>query len=114
MTVLNDKYALSDNAILKNIGRTLRKHRLDQNKTQSRLASESGISRSALSELEHGKNSNILTLIQVLRSLNLLQLLDGFETKEKISPIQLAKLEKKKRLRARKSGGDEGKPLTNW
>lgn len=67
-----------------------------------------------MSELEHGKNSTLLTLVQVLRSLKLLQLLDIFESKDQLSPIQLAKLDKKKRLRARKSGDDDEQPLSDW
>jgi hypothetical protein len=53
-----------------------------------------------LVEFEKGKRSNTLTLIQLLRALDKLYVLENFEIKEQISPLKLAKLEKKKRKRA--------------
>ena len=90
----------SDAAILKIIGEFIRHHRLNQNKTQSKLAEEAGINRTTLVEFEKGKRSNTLTLIQLLRALDKLYVLENFEIKEQISPLKLAKLEKKKRKRA--------------
>ncbi|MBL1215529.1 MAG: helix-turn-helix transcriptional regulator [Ignavibacteriae bacterium] len=90
----------SDAAILKNIGEFIRHHRLSQNKTQNKLAEEAGINRTTLVEFEKGKRSNTITLIQLLRALDKLYVLENFEIKEQISPLKLAKIEKKKRKRA--------------
>jgi len=94
---------MSDVAILKEIGKFIKHHRLEQNKSQSRLANDAGINRSTLSELEKGNRSNTLTVIQLLRALNLLNVLNSFQVKKQISPLKLAELEQEKRLRASKS-----------
>lgn len=110
----NNTSSQSDDAILRRIGEYIRQQRLDQNKTQSVLALEAGISRSTLSELEHGRRSNLLTLVQVLRSLKLIHVLDIFNSQEQFSPLQLAKLEQEKRQRASKTGKSDDKPLSDW
>jgi transcriptional regulator with XRE-family HTH domain len=98
----NNWKAMSDIALLKVIGEFIKHHRLEQNKTQSQLAEEAGINRSTLSEFEQGRSSNTLTLLQLLRVLNKLYLMDEFKVQQQVSPIQLATLEQKKRKRASK------------
>lgn len=93
---------MSDKALIKQIGAFVKEHRLRQNKSQAEVAEEAGISRSTLSLLERGETVTTLTLIQVLRVLDKLYLMDAFRVEEQISPIALAKLEKKKRQRAGK------------
>lgn len=95
--------AISDISLLNLLGEFVKHQRLLQNKTQGQLAKEAGINRSTLSEFEQGKRSNTLTLIQLLRALNQLHIFENFKIVEQISPIQLAKLEKKKRKRASKN-----------
>ena len=95
--------AMSDIALLKTLGEFIKQHRLEQNKTQGQLAEDAGINRSTLSEFEQGKRSNTLTFIQILRALNQLSIFDQLKVIEKISPIQLAKLEQNKRKRASKA-----------
>jgi len=104
MSDINNKYiqVLSDSAYLVRMGEFIKHHRLDQNKSQSLLATESGINRSTLIEFEKGKRANLLTFIQLLRALNLLYTLDTFITEQQISPLQLAELEMAKRKRASK------------
>jgi transcriptional regulator with XRE-family HTH domain len=86
---------LSDLAIIRMIGDFIKKKRMAINKTQDELATEAGISRSTLSLLERGEKVNLITLIQVLRILDELQLLEVFEAKRQISPIEYIKLQKK-------------------
>ncbi len=106
--------AMSDSVILKLFGEFIRYHRLEQNKSQSQLAEEAGINRSTLSEFEHGQRSNTITLIQLLRTLNLLNILESFQVQNKISPIQLAKLEQKKRNRASKIKKVSRETKSDW
>lgn len=105
---------MSDIALLQTLGEFIKHHRLEQNKTQSQLAEEAGINRSTLSEFEQGKRSNTLTLIQILRALNQLHIFDQFKVIEKISPIQLAKLEQKKRKRASKTKIETNNTNSDW
>ncbi|MBD3419621.1 MAG: helix-turn-helix domain-containing protein [Chitinivibrionales bacterium] len=116
MTDKNNKYwkALSDNAILRELGAFIRHHRLGQNKTQSQLAARAGINRTTLVEFEQGKRSNTLTLIQLLRALDQLQVLESFHIQPRPSPIQLAQLEQKKRRRARAARQAAPKPKSDW
>jgi transcriptional regulator with XRE-family HTH domain len=93
-------HSMSDKALIEQIGAFIKHHRLRQNKTQSEVADEAGISRSTLSLLERGETVTLLTLIQVLRVLDQLHIMDAFRVEEKVSPIALAKLEKEKRKRA--------------
>jgi len=93
----------SDTAIVNNLGAYIKHHRLEQNKSQQQLAEEAGINRSTLVEFEKGMRANLLTFIQLLRALNLLEVLDHFNVTPQISPIQLAELERKKRRRASKT-----------
>ena len=94
-----DWNVVSDDGILKQIGKFIRHHRMQQNKTQDMLAKDAGISRSTLSLLERGKTVTVATLIQALRVLDKLQALEGFDITQQQSPILLAKAEKKKRQR---------------
>lgn len=95
--------SMSDKALAEYIGAFIRHKRMEQNKTQSELATSAGISRSTLSLLERGETVTVPTLIQVLRVLDQLQVLSEFEIKESVSPLALAKLQKEKRKRARGS-----------
>jgi len=53
-----------------------------------------GINRSTLSEFEKGARSLLITLIQLLRGWNQLYVLKQFEEQLKLSPIQLAELQR--------------------
>jgi transcriptional regulator with XRE-family HTH domain len=107
--------SMSDNALAKYIGAFVRHHRMEQNKTQDELATAAGISRSTLSLLERGETVTVTTLIQVLRVLDQLSVLNAFEVKETISPLALVKLQKEKRQRVRsKSGKDKNQKDTDW
>ncbi|OFX20939.1 MAG: transcriptional regulator [Bacteroidetes bacterium GWA2_31_9] len=92
--------AMSDKSLMESIGKFIQSHRLTQNKTQERVASDAGISRSTLSLLERGEKIRIDSLIQVLRVLNLLYIMDVFKIQEQISPIEYAKIKKKQRKQA--------------
>ena len=98
-SILKDRNAASDDAILGQIGEFVRYHRIQQNKTQDMLAKDAGVSRSTLSLLERGDTVTVATLIQALRVLDKLQALDGFNIIRQQSPLLLAKAEKKKRQR---------------
>lgn len=92
--------AMSDQALSDTIGVFIKEQRLNQNKSQQEVADAAGISRSTLSLLENGKTVTLTTFLQVLRVLNLLYIMDNFQIKTQISPIELAKLDKAKRKRA--------------
>jgi transcriptional regulator with XRE-family HTH domain len=94
-------YSMNDQALAAHVGAFVKHHRLEQNKTQDALSHEAGISRSTLSLLERGETVTLATLIQVLRVLDQLQVMNAFEVRQQISPLALAKAEQAKRKRAR-------------
>jgi transcriptional regulator with XRE-family HTH domain len=91
---------MSDKVLAKHIGSFVKEKRMEMNKTQDLLAHAAGISRSTLSLLEKGETVTLATLLQVLRVLDQLHILDVFSVQPTVSPIQLAKIELKKRKRA--------------
>ncbi|QYJ68932.1 helix-turn-helix domain-containing protein [Flavobacterium litorale] len=104
--------AKANNAFLTDIGIFVKYYRLEQNKTQEQLAEEAGINRVTLGELERGGRSKILTLIQVLRALDKLEVLNVFIVEQKISPLKLAKIERESRQRA--SGKRSSESKSDW
>ena len=92
--------ALSDRAIVEQIGQFIKHTRLGLNKTQTQLAHDAGLNRWTISQIENGASINLPSLIQLLRALDSLHVLDNFKVKEEISPLAYAKLKKEKRERA--------------
>ena len=112
MINMNDKSynmweAMSDKSIMETIGNFIQSHRLNQNKSQDQVATAAGISRSTLSLLERGEKVRIDSLIQVLRVLNLLYIMDVFKIQDQISPIEYARLKKKQRKQASPGRGSK-------
>lgn len=107
---------LSDGALLLQIGQFVQQTRLQQNKSQQQVADAAGVNRSTLSQIENGHGGTLLSLIQILRVLNQMSFLSVFQVEEKVSPMYLAKLEMKKRKRARTPKNEGPKPysLPDW
>ena len=98
----NNWYAMTDKKLSETIGYFIKRQRINQNKSQSEVATAAGVSRSTLSLLERGENVPISSFIQVLRTLELLYVLDEFKVNDEISPIAYAKMKMKNRKRASK------------
>lgn len=92
-----------DDSLLRVIGRFVQHHRLQQNKTQESVAKEAGISRSTLSLLEQGERVALITFIRVLRTLNLLHMLERFQISKRLSPIEEMLILKEKATKYRAS-----------
>jgi transcriptional regulator with XRE-family HTH domain len=97
---INDWYSRSDQAIIRNLGSFIKETRLRKNHTQSELAEKAGIHRVTLSEFEQGLRGSLTTFIQLLRALDELETLDAYVLSSSISPLEMARLEAKKRRRA--------------
>ncbi|MCX6158983.1 MAG: helix-turn-helix transcriptional regulator [Ignavibacteriae bacterium] len=98
--------AMSDAAIIKEIGKRLKQIRLNQNLSQEKLSLLSGIDRITISRMESGRPVTSLTLIQVLRALNKLEILNAFRQEPEISPIKLLKLQEQQRKKASSKRSD--------
>jgi transcriptional regulator with XRE-family HTH domain len=93
---------MSDIAILKYFGAQIRQIRLNRNITQAQLGAKAGLSRKAISDIENNGKCSMKSLVQILRALEKLEMLNIFETETEVSPIQVAKLRGKYRNRASK------------
>jgi transcriptional regulator with XRE-family HTH domain len=111
----NNWYAMSDPAILEVLGNFIKQTRLQQNKTQQQVAEAAGINRSTMGQVENGGGGTLLSFIQILRALEQLPLFQNFKIRQQLSPLQLAKIDQKKRQRAsnKKTTGIE-KPKSHW
>lgn len=98
---------MSDRGILRELGRRLRRARLEQDISQRQVAEIAGLSRVTVGNLERGIPSSLLTLVQYLRALGKLDELDALLPDPGPSPIELAKRKGRERRRAsRKSSPD--------
>ena len=109
-----DWYSMSDKGVLNLIGQFIQETRLQQNKTQQQVADSAGMNRSTVGQIEKGNGGTLLSLLQILRVLEQLPVLQSFEIEQKISPLALAKLEQQKRQRARNSDNVTNSPKVNW
>lgn len=107
-------YGISNLALLKIIGDFLQKTRLQQNKTQQEVAEAAGVNRSTIMQIEKGGGGTLLTFIQILRALEQLPVLKHFEMANQISPLELAKIERKKRKRASKHSSTQDPSKSTW
>jgi transcriptional regulator with XRE-family HTH domain len=107
--------SMSDKALAAHIGAFIKHHRMEQNRTQNELATAAGISRSTLSLLERGETVTVATLIQVLRILDQLSVLQVFNIKQTPSPLAMAKALRNKRQRAKNTSTKRNNPEeTDW
>lgn len=86
-------------AIAEEIGDRLKQARLNRDLTQSDVAKLAGVARKTVLNAEKGK-VQLDIMIAILIALDLTEQIDLFLPKQDISPLQLAKLQGKKRQRA--------------
>lgn len=108
-----DWVAMSDRAIISSIGKYIKERRLSINKTQAQVAEKAGINRATLVKIENGESITLISLVQILRALDSLNILQTFKIEKLISPIELAKIEGRKRQRARGKKEDKD-PEEDW
>ncbi|MEN9347302.1 MAG: helix-turn-helix domain-containing protein [Flavobacteriales bacterium] len=103
---INNWHSLSDAAIVKELGIAIRQMRLQANLTQQEVATKAGLDRVTISKLENGASATLLTLIQILRVVDQLDVLNAFHEGGSTSPLQAAKLQGRTRQRVRNKKTD--------
>ncbi len=91
---------MTDDAVLEELGRRLARRRLDLQLTQAKLAEQAGVSKRTVERMEAGAAAQTLSLIRILRVLDLLQGLDQLIPETGPRPMDLLKLKGKERKRA--------------
>ena len=104
---------IADDAVLEELGSRLARRRLDLQLTQAQLAEQAGISKRTVERIEAGAAAQTLSLIRILRGLDLLQGLDHLVPESGPRPIDLLKLKGKERKRA-SSRHTASRPPTEW
>ncbi|MBN1007131.1 helix-turn-helix transcriptional regulator [Amphritea pacifica] len=89
------------------LGERLKQARLNADMTQTQVSELSGVSRKMVMGAEKGK-VQLETLVAIMQALGLSDHLNRFLPEQTISPVQLARLQGKKRQRA--SGSTSVKP----
>lgn len=102
---MQDWYQLTDFEILSEIGHRIKVVRIAKDLTQQALAERSGLNRSTIRDLENGKPLNILSLIQVFRSLEILSRLD--ELLPEASPVMASQQVQRKRVKLSRKNKDK-------
>ena len=100
-----DYTSKSPAAVAELLGQRLKQARLNLDLTQLEVAERAGVGRKAVLNAEKGK-VQLEALVAILQALELTAQLDHFLPPQPPSPIQLAKLQGKKRQRA---SGQRGK-----
>ena len=95
-----DWYAMTNDAIEKEVGQRMKMMRLKKNMTQNELAMKSGLSRVAISRIERGHGVTFSSLVKILRVLNLLQNLEKLTPPPQPSPLDLLRQSESFRKRA--------------
>ena len=95
--------AKSDLEIVMIICQALKQVRINKNISQQEIAERSGLDRTTISRMESGKSVSLLTFVQILRALDMLEVIHVFKAYQIESPIKRLKEEEKKRKRAGKS-----------
>lgn len=102
-------HSLSDQAVARILGERLAQLRLERNFTQQYMADEIGLSRLSYRKLEQGEGK-LVNFIAALRVLGRLEALEQVLPDEPFSPVELLKLQGKKRQRARSATRPEAEP----
>tara|TARA_R110000851_G_scaffold4753_4_gene19681 strand:- start:2922 stop:3245 length:324 start_codon:yes stop_codon:yes gene_type:complete len=95
------------------IGDRLKQARLNRDLTQSEVAVLAGVARKTVLNAEKGK-VQLEILIAIMMALDLTDQIDLFLPKQEISPLQLAKLQGKKRQRASGQRRDTDEETPEW
>jgi len=104
--------ALSDQQAVARLGKEIKRMRLERNMSQAEVAEKTGLDRSTVARLEGGRAATLLTVVQVLRVLNKLELLDGFHAEPQPTPYMLVEAQEKYLKKQRKRAGRKRPDVT--
>lgn len=95
-----DFQAMNDKAILRELGIRIRRRRLALNISQDELTRKAGVARKVIQNIESGQGASLKGFVRTLRALGLTTELGLLFPEPGPSPLELAKLKGRERLRA--------------
>lgn len=111
---------LSNQQIVARLGKEVKRIRLERNLSQAEVAERAGLDRTTVGKLEAGRAATLLTVVQVLRAIGRLDLLDAFHQEPQPTPYMLVEAQEKylkqQRKRASRKKPEVGppKPKSTW
>lgn len=112
---MNIDYTMNNSQIISEIGSRIKQARIRQQFTQAEFAKISGVSKGVLERAEKGESVHFLTILKILRHLELLGNLENLFPKSETSPIEiLYQGTEKKRQRVRKSAESTSDKEWKW
>lgn len=112
--------ALTDANAVARLGKEIKRMRLERNLSQADIAQHTGLDRSTVQRLEGGRAATLLTVVQVLRALDRLDLLDPWVQERRATPMMLLEQEEAYERNRRKRAGRnrpqivKPKPKSTW
>jgi transcriptional regulator with XRE-family HTH domain len=97
---------------LQRLGEAIRDLRLAHNLAQVDLASQAGVSRTALRHLESGEGATLSTLIRIIRALGREDWLASLTAQPTINPLHMVRQAHKRQRASRSTGDRDGDPST--
>ncbi len=110
---MNIQSTSSDTAVLKELGQRIAAARINHQYSQAALAEQAGIGKRTLERMEAGNSAQLLSLIRVMRVLELLPVLDQLFPPDEPSPMALLRGQGKRPLRVSEPRTDYG-PSQPW
>lgn len=86
---------LTNSQVEAELGKRLKRFRLERNLSQTEVATRSGLSRRTITAIENGEGSTLSTFIALLRALHALDVLDAFLPDYGISPVAMMMVQEK-------------------
>jgi len=105
---------MSDEAVLAELGQRFARRRIDLGLTQAQAAEEAGIGKRTIERIEAGGDTQITTLIRLLRVLDLADELNRLAPEPGPRPMDLLKLKGKQRKRASSRHSDRSENDWQW
>ncbi len=111
---------LKNDAVVQQLGKELKRMRLEHDLSQAEVAKRAGLDRTTVVKLEAGRAATLLTVVQVLRAIDRLDMLDPFHSEPQPTPYMVVEQQEKylrkqrKRASRKKPAIVPPKPKSTW
>ncbi|MFH1529742.1 MAG: helix-turn-helix domain-containing protein [Pseudomonadota bacterium] len=105
---------LATEAVLEELGRRIAQRRIDLGLSQADTARAAGLGKRTVERLEAGADSQLSTLLRLLRVLDLTDGVEALVPSVGISPMDLLKLKGKERRRAPRGDAPRAESAWRW
>lgn len=105
---------LAPESILQELEDRMIQQRISMGLTQADLARQAGVSKRTVERIENGSDTQLSTLIRLLRVLNLVDRLDILIPENSTSPMELLEKTKKQKKKQRMKRSIKTEPSWKW